>query len=372
MSASLAASVWFATGAGAASVRPGPLLNALRTAVSDTHAPGAQAAIVVCGRGLWSGADGVLDERSERPVRGNTLFPIASSTKMVTATMVMQRVQAAKLSLDAPLAQYYPRLPNARNASKITVRMLLQNRSGLRDYGEDLPGLKKHYNAEKREWQRDWILNALEGTKTLFSPDKKYKYTNANWIVLGGILEKVTPGTSIQSYFEQKIAARNRARMPLSTWERRPGMWRLMAHPYLDNGTTEWLPRFGPPTSYFGQTFTDGGLVSTATELARFGNALFEGKLVSPATLAQMTAVRPSEPGEAYGLGVLRKKFEGRFWFGHDGSYQGYESQNYTDRTRHVTIAVTSNMENTAELIWEDVVRAYDEQAPHGPTTCPR
>jgi CubicO group peptidase (beta-lactamase class C family) len=68
-----------------------------------------------------------------------------------------------------------------------------------------------------------------------------------------------------------------------------------MAHNYSeeDGGrTSDWVTNFGPATNVFGPVFTDGGLVSTATDLARFGNALLGGRLVGPATVALMTNTR--------------------------------------------------------------------------------
>ena len=103
------------TGPTAASAPATTVLDrALAAGLRSTGAPGAQAAVYRCGRLVWSGAAGVVDLRSQRPVTADTRFVIASTTKFVTATMIMQLVERSRLSLSTPLSRFYPRLPNAR------------------------------------------------------------------------------------------------------------------------------------------------------------------------------------------------------------------------------------------------------------------
>lgn len=344
-----------------AAIRPQALRGALRSARAEAGAPAAQAAIAICGQVAWARGDGVIALGSGRRVSNPTRFVIASTTKMVTATMIMQQVQAGRLSLDAPLAQFYPRLPNA---TKITVRMLLRNRSGLENY-ESVPAIETLLDESRHRWTRAEILKHI--TKTLFPPNARHLYTNTNWIVLGGILERVT-GMPIETYFQQNIAAR--AGMRFSTWTRTGALVRALAHNYSEQDgalVSDWVNGFGPATNVLGSVFTDGGLVSTASDLARFGNAWLQARLVSPATVALMTDVSGNQN---YGLGTLRKRFDGRTWFGHDGSYGGYESENWTDPMRHATVAVTATGDGVAGEIWDAVARAYDRQAPRSPTTC--
>jgi CubicO group peptidase (beta-lactamase class C family) len=151
-----------------------------------------------------------------------------------------------------------------------------------------------------------------------------------------------------------------------------------MAQPYTqaNNGalTDWWIPGYGLSNDYWGPVWTDGGLASTATDLARFGNALLRGRLVTPATVAQMTNVGPNE----YGLGIYGQSFDGHYWLGHDGDYGGFESEGWTDRSRQVSIAVTTDLtepdnapDTASDRIWRAAVRAYDNLASRSrPTLC--
>jgi D-alanyl-D-alanine carboxypeptidase len=352
-----------------AQARPAGLDAALRSARTKVGAPGAEAAVVACGRVVWSGFTGVTDLRSRRPVSGRTLFVLASSTKTVTATMIMQLVQAGRLSLDTPLSAFYPQLPNA---TRITVRMLLNMTSGLPEY-LDNPRINNIIDNDPRHhWTRDEVLTGLG--RAQFAPGTRYRYTNTNYIALGGILERIT-GTSIEANFQSRIA--RRAGMMSSTFVPTPAGTGRMAQPYqaYNGGLTDWwIPGYGLSNDYWGPVWTDGGLASTATDLARFGNALLGNRLVNPATVTQMRNVGPND----YGLGIYGQSFDGHNWLGHDGDYAGFESEDWTDRARQVSISVTTNLterdsapDTASDGIWRAVVRAYDNLARRSrPTRC--
>ena len=274
----------------------GPLDAALGSTRARVGAPGAEAAVVACGRVVWAGFSGVTDLRSRRPVTSRTLFVLASSTKTTTATMIMQLVQAGRLSLSTPLAQFYPKVSNA---SRITVRNLLDMTSGLPDY-LDNPRINDIVDNDPRHhWTRNEIVAAIG--KAQFAPGSRYQYSNSNFILLGGILERLT-GASIESNFQRTIA--RPAGMTSSTFIPTPAGTSRMAQPYTqaNNGalTDWWIPGYGLSTDYWGPVWTDGGLASTATDLARFGYALLRGRLVKPAIVAEMTNVGPND----YGLGI--------------------------------------------------------------------
>jgi D-alanyl-D-alanine carboxypeptidase len=344
--------------------------TALASARGRTGAPGAEAAVVACGRVVWAGYSGVTDIKSRRPVTERTLFVLASSTKTITVTMIMQLVQAGRLSLGAPLARFYPRIPGA---SRITVRNLLNMTSGLPDYLNN-PGLNNIIdNQPRHRWTRAEVIAAIG--KPRFAAGSRYQYSNSNYLILGGILEQLT-GRTIEGNFRSRIAAP--AGMTSSTFIPTPVGTARMAHPYTQssNGalTDWWIPGYGLSNDYWGQVWTDGGLASTATDLVRFGNALSRGRLVRPATVAQMISVGPND----YGLGIYAQSFDGHRWLGHDGDYGGFESEDWTDRSRQLSIAVTTNLteadnapDTASDRIWRAVVKAYDSLASRSrPTRC--
>ena len=357
--------------AGASGSSTGALDAALDAARNQVGAPAAQGAVVSCGHVVWAGASGVKSVTGKEPVSTSTPFVLASTTKTLTAAMVMTLVEKGRLSLDAPLSKFYPALPNA---GQITVRMLLNNTSGLPDYADSSQIDSIIKNDPRHHWTTDEIVSVLSTIPAQFAPGAEYLYTNSNWVVLGGIVQRKA-GVPLDAYFERAVA--KPAGMTTSTFTYQPARSPEFAHPYLkeEGGLVDqFAPGLGLPSNYWGPVWTDGGLASTALDLARFGNALFADRLVNRATLQQMTQFGKDE----YGLGLFPRQADGHSWIGHDGAYGGYESEDFTDPSRMVTITVTTNVEasedseatpGAAESIWEALVKAYD-QAGAAKTAC--
>jgi D-alanyl-D-alanine carboxypeptidase len=331
---------------------------ALKQGRESTGAPAATAAVMRCGRLLWSGANGVMDLSSGRPATPHTRFVANSVTKPVVAALVLDLVERGKLSLNTRLSRFYPKLPSAR---RITVRMLLDHTSGLNEYFDDPRINELIVDHPDHHWQRSEVLRAI--TRTQFKPGTRYVYTNSNYVVLGGIVEKLT-GKGIERVFRSRIAGQ--LRLKDSTFEYHPEHSELFAHPYLrENGNLRdaFAPGVGVPADYWGPVWTDGGLATTGLDLARFGDGLFEGSLLRPKTVRKMTRLNRF----GVGLGVHPKPYGGRTWLGHDGRYGGYETELWHDAKHRITIAVATNSSGSSLTTWQQLVAAYDRVAPQGP-----
>ena len=345
----------------------GVLNAALHTAGSRAHAPAVTAAVVLCGQVVWAGATGVLDLGSKRPANNNSLFVLNSAAKTYVATMVMLEIQEGHLSLGTRLSQFYPWLPNAR---QISVRMLLNMTSGLPDYLNNPRIQWMIRNRPRHHWTVDQVLTGLGtglGTPT-FSPGREYEYSDTNYIVLGAILEQLTH-QSIERDFQQWIAR------PLgitsATWVPSPAADALIAHPYLRYGdgslSSQWIPGYGVSSAVWGPVFTDGGLASSSLDVAWFANALLGGRLVRPAAVRQMAHIGRGD----YGFGLRDRSFDGRYWLGHRGYFGGFETEDWTDPTRQLTIAVGTNLEPIggqpiSTRIWGAIAQAYGHEVKTG------
>jgi D-alanyl-D-alanine carboxypeptidase len=247
--------------------------------------------------------------------------------------------------------------------------MLLNHTSGLADYFNNSRISFLIDNRPHHHWTRPEVIAAIG--KPQFPPGARYLYTNTNYVVLGGILQRVT-GRSVEANFRRSVA--RPAGMNLSTFTYLPARSDWFPHPYETNNDgsllDDWTPGLGISADYWGPVWTDGGLASTATDLARFGQALFRGRLVKPGTLAEMTIMGPND----YGLGIYDQRFDSHRWVGHDGDYGGFESEDWTDPARKITVAVTTDLEESSraadtasDRIWRAVVRAYDSLPARGP-----
>ena len=124
-------------------------------------------------------AAGWHDRENKIPANPKALFKIASVSKLYTAAAITKLVGDGQLSLDKTLADYFPELVGRiENAEQITVRMMVQHRSGIPNYTDspDYWAAPKESNNEKLELVLDKPAS--------FKPDKGYEYSNTNYLLL--------------------------------------------------------------------------------------------------------------------------------------------------------------------------------------------
>ncbi len=129
---------------------------------------------------------GWKDRKNKLPADPHALFKIASISKLYVAVAITKLAHDNRLSLDKTLADYFPELVGRiENAEKITVRMMVQHRSGIPNL-TDHPGFWENppkNNEEALEYALD--------SPAHFEPDKDYEYSNTNYLLLSKLIEKV-------------------------------------------------------------------------------------------------------------------------------------------------------------------------------------
>lgn len=147
-----------------------------------TNTPGAAVAVVVGGRLMFAKAFGVSNVETRTPLTPETLFRIASNTKMLTAAALVTLAEQGKLKLGEPVGTYIKGL--SPRLSKITVHQLLTHTSGLQDGAADF-GLHDDAALGRtiRRWNDDYLFTV---------PDKIFSYSNLGYDLAGLTLEEVT------------------------------------------------------------------------------------------------------------------------------------------------------------------------------------
>jgi CubicO group peptidase (beta-lactamase class C family) len=129
----------------------------------------------------------------------DALFKIASISKLYDAVAITKLVHSGHLSLDKTLAEYFPELlGRIENADKITLGMMVQHRSGIPNV-TDTPGFWVNPPKNSEE-----ALELVLDQPADFEPDKKYRYSNTNYLLIARLIEKVT-GDSKFEYFKKEI-----------------------------------------------------------------------------------------------------------------------------------------------------------------------
>jgi CubicO group peptidase (beta-lactamase class C family) len=282
----------------------------------------------------FSGAAGVADPMTGARMTADTPYFIASVTKMYTAAIVLQLHGEGRLDLDAPISQYLPAsLTHAIHiyrgtdySERIKVCQLVDQSSGLADYEADRPRGGKSVLDELKAGHDRFIdtaeaLEIVRGLSPRFPPGTpgKAHYSNANYRLLGAIIEAVT-AKSMAANFEERICAPlGLRRTYLFDWSApRPG--ETPATIYLKAAPAN-VPK------YLSSNVSDGGLVSTAAECVIFLRAFFEGQLFDKALFERMMRWNALFFPLRYGYGLMYFQLPRYFWprplpefIGHSGS----------------------------------------------------
>jgi CubicO group peptidase (beta-lactamase class C family) len=142
---------------------------------------------------------GWKDRKNKIPADPKSLFKIASISKLYTAVAATKLVKEKRLSFDQTLADYYPELiDRIEYAEEITLRMMIQHRSGIPNF-TDNPA----YWENEQENGKNALDFALD-LPTSFKPDKGYEYSNTNYLLLRRIMDDVL-GYSHNRYIKEKI-----------------------------------------------------------------------------------------------------------------------------------------------------------------------
>ncbi len=300
--------------------------------------PGISVAIRTADGRMWVGTSGARELSPRRPVAEGTVFSIASITKTFVTAVVLQLVDERKLSLDDRLVEFVPDFPRSK---RITIRMLLQHRSGIHNYFESLRYGRSAFRDPNREWSTSQILRFVEGPYC--DPGACFHYSNTNFVLLGEVVREVTGEPVSKAIRERLLEPLGLTRTSYQPDERTPSN---AAHGHLWGGGSafydqtedgRWLPNLSA-ASIAGAS---GAMVSNAADLARWTMALYGSDLVLPQELrAPMMDYRPKD---RYGLGTRMRIFEGRRGFGHGGSLRGYEDQVWYFPREGVSIALLSN-----------------------------
>jgi CubicO group peptidase (beta-lactamase class C family) len=284
-------------------------LDSLLTSLAANNKLMGSLALSHDGTVVYSHAFGAARLDPTVPATEATRYRIGSISKVFTATMIFQLIEEKKLTLDTKLATFFPQLPNAQ---AITIDQLLSHRSGLHSLTDDEAYLG--YMTQPKTQAE--LLALMAATKPDFEPGAQFKYSNSGYIVLGYIVEKLGKQPYAQA-LQKRVAAK-------------AGLKNTYYGGKIDLSKQEALSYKPGPGGWVLDTETDmsipggaGSVVSTPTDLDRFLEALFGGKLVSAASLAQMQTFQDKQ---AFGRGLMRIPFNGKQAYGHGGTIDGFQS----------------------------------------------
>lgn len=279
------------------------------------------------------------------PNTPRTRYKIASITKLFTSVLILQLQEQGKLDLGKTIGTYLPDY-GGEGADKVTIHQLLNHTSGLANFDTVTSmemALKSGIPVYQAPYTSDQLLARFCSGKLANPPGKVFDYNNADYIVLGKIVERLSGQT-----YEQVL--RERILRPLkmeSTGMLRQGdIIEGLADTYFFREDLKSLVNDLPV--YPENWYAAGAMYSTVGDVLTFSEALFGGRLLKKETLALL--VKPGLDDYGYGLWSYETKVDGKMHrvVKRPGQIMGAQTQLYHFLDDGVTIIILSNAPTNA------------------------
>jgi len=319
--------------------------------IKERQLPGLSIAVIRDGKVVRAGGYGFANLELKVPATKETVYEIGSISKQFAAEAVMLLVEDGKLSLDDSIRKYLP--ANAPEIwQKITVRNLLNHTSGLKDWTE-----VKEFSY-RREYSAEEFIDLVKSFPVQFQPNENWLYSNTNLPLIGIIVERAS-GKSFEDFVGERIikplsfpsirfkhqeeVVANRA----AGYVLRNEMWK--------NGEP-FRPKVIAPS---------GGILANTIDLAKWWEAVLQGRVVKQTSLEQMLSPTKLNDGRlvAHGFAFFTDSFNGHKVIQHFGStVGGFGSIVKYYPNEKITVAVVNNLEDggfNSEYIAKRVANFY-------------
>lgn len=279
--------------------------------VKEPGLAGLSAAIVKEGKIVLAKGYGKRSLKPDEPADASTAFAIGSVTKQFVCAAIFMLAEEKKLSVDDPVAKYFPKLNRAKD---IRLHDLMTHTSGYHDY-YPLDFVHQEMSLDKPV---DTIIGEYASKPLDFEPGTKFSYSNTGYLILGRVVEKVS-GKPLAAFLEERIFKRLGMEHSLldpakGTKGVAPGHTSFLAGP-LELSLPEgkgWL-------------HAAGGIAASAKDIAKWDLGLMESKVLSQASFDKMGTPRKLSGGKIsdYACGIVNVRRFGETLFGHSGAVSG-------------------------------------------------
>jgi D-alanyl-D-alanine carboxypeptidase len=287
---------------------------------------------------------GLANRSFKVPNTNQTKYKIASITKVFTSVLILQLHEQGKIDLSQTIGTYLPDYAG-EGARKVTIHQLLNHTSGLANFDtvkDAETAIRSGIPVYQTPYTSDQLLARFCSGKLANVPGTVFDYNNADYIVLGKILERL-----YGSPYEQVL--RDRILGPLKM--ENTGLLHQsdivdgLADTYFYRDDLKALANDLPV--YPENSYAAGAMYSTVSDVLAFSNALFGAKLIKEETLALM--FKPGLDDYGYGLWAYDTKINGKTHrvVKRPGQIMGAQSQLYRFLDEDVTIIILSNTGTT-------------------------
>ncbi|WP_448701560.1 serine hydrolase domain-containing protein [Mucilaginibacter sp. AW1-3] len=304
------------------------------------------------GKIVYQNAFGWADYPNQNKLTLNSQFELASISKTLTATAILQLMERGKLRLSDSVQRFFPNFPY----HGVTIRMLLTHRSGLPNYVYSIDDVfRKEHRDQKKGVTNQQMMDLLAQYKPARYnvPDKGYHYNNSNFMVLGSIIEKAAQMPYAQ-YMMQNVF------LPAGMYHTNvysKANYDKIPTKVLGHDRNSW--RYSVAQNYLDGPVGDKGIYSTVGDLFMFDRALRAGRLIKQSTQDSAYTNRVPLKNGHFGYGYGWHLFEGpnQKVVYHTGWWHGFRHNFLRDMKEDVVIVLLDNMTNGSLLHLDDLFK---------------
>jgi len=299
--------------------------------LAETGVPSASVGIVKDGRIAYTQAFGQARVTPPLAAAADLAYPIGSISKQFTSTAVLLLQEQGKLSIDDPVAKYFPALTRAQD---VKLRNLMTMTSGYEDFAPQDYSIPDWYKPRSpMDTVKQWAGKPLD-----FEPGTEWQYSNTNYVLLSVIVEKVT-GEPLYKFLREHVL--DAAKLP-EAFNAYTDRANLRTTGYISYAMQP--PRVLPleaPGWYFG----DGELAMPASALLKWDLGIINQTILKPESYKQFETAFVTKDGKdtGYGLGVQVHDRNGHRQLEHGGEVGGYVAENIVFPDDKVAIVVLTN-----------------------------
>jgi D-alanyl-D-alanine carboxypeptidase len=275
---------------------------------------------------IYTKSIGFADVENKVKASEKTKYRIGSISKTFTAVLTLKAVEAKKLDLNQTIDKWFPTITNAK---KITIKQLLSHRSGIHNFTND--SIYLTYNTQPKS-EKEMVEIIVKGNSD-FEPDSKSEYSNSNYVLLTYILEK-TFKNSYSDILQGQIVKPIGLTNTYVFGKINPSNNECKSYSFAETWKLETETDFSIPLGA-------GAITSTPSDLTKFADALFGGKLLKTESLEIMKTVK-----DGYGIGLFQIPFYKSIGFGHTGGIDGFSSVYSHFAADKISYALISNGTN--------------------------
>ena len=275
---------------------------------------------------IYTKTIGFADVENKVKATENSKYRIGSISKSFTTVLVLKAVEEKKLDLNQTIDKWFPAF---KNAKKITVKHLLSHRSGIHNFTND----KDYLTWNTKPKTEGEMLEIIAKSGSDFKPDRKAEYSNSNFLLLTYILEK-TFAKSYSDLLHEYIIKSIGLKDTYVFGKINPSNNECKSYSFAGSWQTESETDYTVPLGA-------GAITATPSDLTKFADALFSGKLLKTESLEIMKTIK-----DGYGMGLFQIPFYKSIGYGHTGGIDGFSSVYSHFADEKISYALISNGTN--------------------------